>query len=51
MWTKQEQVVIESYLIKYLASATVVQEIVNHSQQLFTLNSIIVEKICQKKKK
>jgi hypothetical protein len=49
MWTKQEQIVTESYLVKYLASSSIEQEIVNHSRQLFTLNSIIVEKICQKK--
>lgn len=49
MKTKAEQVVTEQYLIKYLASSYLEQELVNHTRQLFTINSIIVDRICKKK--
>lgn len=49
MWTKQEQIITEKYLLKYLASHSVEQEIVIHSRQLLTLNQIIIDKIMKKK--
>jgi hypothetical protein len=49
MKTKAQQVVIEQYLVKYLTSCSLEQELVNHTRQLFTINSIIVERICKKK--
>lgn len=49
MWTKQEQIEIEKYLIKYLASRSQEQEIIINSRQLLTLNQIIIDKIMKKK--
>ena len=45
MWLKEEQVVIEDYLIKYLTASTLQQELVNHTRQLFTLNTIRIENL------
>lgn len=50
MWTKQEQVVSEKYISKYLASCSLEQERINHTRQLFTLNTITVDRILGKKK-
>lgn len=49
MWTKQEQIIEEKYLVKFLASSSMEQELVIHTRQLHTLNTIMVDKILKKK--
>jgi len=50
MWTKEKQAVTEHYLLKYLASMQIEQEMINHTRQLLTINTIIVERISKKYK-
>lgn len=49
MWTKQEQIITQKYLVKYLASCNLEQERNINTTQLHTLNTITIERSLKKK--